>query len=72
MLPICYSYTYPFSFYRAFVAGCKDMNTRVHAADFFSNLVIVSLGAQRDVIINAFFEQQSLDVSFALKSMHIM
>ena len=48
------------------------MNTRVHAADFFSNLVIVSLGAQRDVIINAFFEQQSLDVSFALKSMHIM
>ena len=40
------------------------MNARVHAADYFSNLVVVTLGGQRHAVVNAFMEQNSLDVRF--------
>lgn len=49
---------------RAFCVGGKDMNTRVYAAQRLANLVIYSLGGHTDLIVNAFFEKDSLDVFF--------
>ena len=46
------------------MVGCKDMNTRVHAATYLSNLVIMALGSQSDIIVEAAFHKDSLDVSF--------
>ena len=40
------------------------MNARVHAADYFQNLVVMSLGAQMDIIVNAFFHKDSLNVCY--------
>ena len=40
------------------------MNTRVYGAQKFKNLIIYSIGGHTDSIVNAFFEDQSLDVSF--------
>ena len=41
------------------------MNSRIYAAEKLKNLVIYSVGGHTDSIVNAFFEQNSLDVSFA-------
>jgi periodic tryptophan protein 2 len=49
---------------RAFCVGGKDMNTRVYGAEKFTNLIIYSMGGHTDSIVNAFFEHDSLDVSF--------
>ena len=40
------------------------MTTRVYGAARYSNLIIYSLGGHTDSIVNAFFEDESLDVSF--------
>ncbi|XP_077866137.1 LOW QUALITY PROTEIN: periodic tryptophan protein 2 homolog [Saccoglossus kowalevskii] len=47
---------------KAFVIGSKDMTSRVHAAVQIQNLVVHSLGGHKDVIVGAFFENESLDV----------
>lgn len=46
----------------AFCVGSKDMNTRVYGSEKYKNLIIYSLGGHTDSIINAFFEEDSLDV----------
>lgn len=51
---------------RVFCVGSKDMNTRVYGAQKFKNLIVFSMGGHRDEIVNAFFEHNSLDVSFCL------
>ena len=56
---LCYS-----KIFSAFCVGGKDMTTRVYGAARYSNLIIYSLGGHTDSIINAFFEDESLDVSF--------
>ena len=38
------------------------MNTRVYGAKKYSNLIIYSLGGHTDSIVNAFFENNSLDL----------
>ena len=48
----------------AFCVGGKDMNTRVYGAQKYKNLIIYSMGGHTDSIVNAFFEDKSLDVSF--------
>lgn len=40
------------------------MNTRVFGAQRFSNLIVYSVGGHNDQIVGAYFEQNSLDVSF--------
>jgi hypothetical protein len=57
---------------RAFCVGGKDMNTRVYAAQRLANLVIYSLGGHTDLIVNAFFEKDSLDVSFLLSQIKLV
>ena len=46
---------------KAFCVGGKDMNVRVYGAQKFDNLIIYSLGGHTDCIVNAFFENNSLD-----------
>ncbi|XP_070546732.1 periodic tryptophan protein 2 homolog [Ptychodera flava] len=46
---------------RAMVIGSKDMTSRVHAATDLTNLLVHTLGGHKDVIVGAFFEQDSLD-----------
>ena len=53
-----------FVFSSAFCVGGKDMNTRIFGAKHYSNLIVYSLGGHTDSIVNAFFERDSLDVSF--------
>ena len=55
---------FPYFACRALCIGSKDMNTRVYGAQRFENLVIYSLGGHTDSIVGAFFENNSLDVSF--------
>ncbi|XP_071088666.1 periodic tryptophan protein 2 homolog [Haliotis cracherodii] len=47
---------------RVLCAGCKDMNTRVFGVERFSNLVMYSMGGHTDIIVNAFFGKNSLDL----------
>ncbi|XP_014678751.1 PREDICTED: periodic tryptophan protein 2 homolog [Priapulus caudatus] len=47
---------------RVFAAGGNDMNTRVHAARHFSNLVVYGLGGHSDAMVGCFFEENSLDL----------
>ncbi len=44
--------------------GSQDMNTRVYGAERFRNLIVYSLGGHTDSIVNAFFEHESLNVSY--------
>ena len=56
-----------FVYCRAFCVGSKDMNTRVYGTQKFRNLIVYSMSGHTDVIVGAFFELNSLDVSFASK-----
>ena len=40
------------------------MNTRVYGAQKYSNLVVYSLGGHSNQVVGAYFERDSLDVSF--------
>ncbi len=41
------------------------MNTRVYGAQKFKNLIIYSMGGHTNSIVGAFFDYNSLDVSFS-------
>ena len=51
-------------FFRVFCVGSTDMNTRVYGAQKFRNLIVYAMGGHADSIVNAFFDHNSLDVSF--------
>lgn len=44
--------------------GSKDMNTRVYGTEPYNNLIVNSIGGHNGAIIGAFFEKDSLNVSF--------
>lgn len=44
--------------------GSKDMNTRVYGTEPYNNLIVNSIGGHSGAIIGAFFEKDSLNVSF--------
>ena len=52
------------SFFRVLVVGSEDKETRVFAVEPCVNLVVHSLGGHSDDIVGAFFEHNSMDVSF--------
>ncbi len=51
---------------RVLIAGSKDMSSRVHATERFSNLICYVLGGHNEEIIGCFFEKNSLNVSIRL------
>ena len=40
------------------------MNTRVYGTQRYENLIVYSLGGHGDAVVGAFFEEDSLDVSY--------
>lgn len=50
--------------YRAFCVGSKDMTTRVYGTEPYNNLIVNSIGGHNGAIVGAFFEKDSLNVSF--------
>lgn len=50
--------------YRAFCVGSKDMTTRVYGTEPYNNLIVNSIGGHNGAVVGAFFEKDSLDVSF--------
>ena len=44
--------------------GSKDMNTRMYGTQRFANLIVYSVGGHTHSVVGAFFEKDSLDVSF--------
>ena len=48
------------------LVGSKDMNTRVFALQPYENLAVHSMGGHTDAVVGAFFEHNSMDVSFVL------
>ena len=49
-----------------FLVGSEDMNTRVHAVENLWNFGTYSVSGHVDAVVNAFFEINSLNVSFKL------
>ena len=47
-----------------FVVGSQDMNTRVYAAQAYENFAVHSMGGHTDTVVGAFFEHNSMNVSF--------
>ncbi|XP_030635954.1 PWP2 small subunit processome component [Chanos chanos] len=47
---------------KCFAVGSKDMTTWVFGAERWINLIYYSLGGHKDIIVNCFFEKDSLDL----------
>ena len=48
------------------LVGSKDMNTRVYATQAYENLAVHSMAGHLDVVVGAFFENNSMNVSLTL------
>jgi periodic tryptophan protein 2 len=53
---------------RVLVAGSKDMSSRIHATDYFTNLTCHVLGGHGESIVGCFFEKNSLNVTRFLRA----
>ena len=48
---------------RVLIVGSKDMSSRVHATERFTNLICYVLGGHNEEIVGCFFEKNSLNVN---------